>query len=382
MLKYILFTLALCCCSVNAKLFTSSGEAFIIKQDIDSARDVAIKEALKNALIYSGGPISILQQVNNGVLVENKLVFNSKGEINSLTIIDENVKEDKLMVTISVDIELSHNSCQGAQYPKSIAITRFKLNNPNHAVDGQIHTINKQITQTLFNRLKLSPQQLDVRELIDIPVRLGQHYSLQNISNTLSTMATQTDSQYIFYAEINDLSVDFDSKNSINYWLVDPLRNFYMTVYLYDALQGTLVMSKQYRTEAKWEYGMHESADLQSKLFWQREYGQAIINLLANVNEDINKQLQCMLPIARVISVKNNSVQINLGKRNGLKEGETLTLFYSSNYKDQFGIERNAETQYQDPMQVIEVHDSSAILRTIDNYPLGNIQINDLAKIK
>jgi hypothetical protein len=33
-------------------------------------------------------------------------------------------------------------------------------------------------------------------------------------------------------------------------------------------------------------------------------------------------------------------------------------------------------------MKVIEVEKNSAILRTLDNTPLGNIQINDLARIK
>ena len=83
----------------------------------------------------------------------------------------------------------------------------------------------------------------------------------------------------------------------------------------------------------------------------------------------------------KIIAVRNNSVQINLGRLNGIKKGALLTLSYSSNYKDQFGIERRAETHYQDPMEVIEVHDTTAILQTLNNYPLSNIQINDLARI-
>ncbi|MFT6907315.1 MAG: hypothetical protein ACJAS1_003993 [Oleiphilaceae bacterium] len=382
MIKSFLLVLLLFCSALNAQWFQSSGEAFIVDADLDGAREKALKQAVKNALVFSGGTISSLQQVNNGVLVENKLILNSEGEIKALTIIDETEESDRITVTIKVDIETPKNACLGRKYPKSVAITRFKLNNPLQAVDGNLHAINQQVTKTLHNLLMLSPQSLNIRQLLDIPVKLGEKYNNYKIVDTLHALATQTDSQYIIYGEINDLSVEFDSKNSISYWLTNPPRHFYLTVYLYDALQGKLVATNQYRTEAPWQYGKHETADLQSNLFWHRDYGQAIISVLDDVNVDLEKQLQCQLPTAKIISVHNNSVQINLGARNGIKKGAMLALSYSSNYKDQFGIERSAESRYQDPMEVIEVYETTAILRTINNYPLSNIQINDLARIQ
>ncbi len=382
MIKSFIFVLLLLSSVVNAQWFQSSGEAFIIGNDLESAREKAIKQAVKNALLFSGGTISSLQQVNNGVLVENKLILNSEGEIKALTIIDETEESDKISVKIKVNIEAPENACLGSSYPKSVSITRFKLNNPVQAVDGNLHAINQQVTKILYNQLKLSPQSLNIRQLLNTPVKLGEKYNDQNLTDTLHALSTQTDSQYIVYGEINDLSVKFASKNSISYWVSNPPRHFYLTVYLYDALQGQLLATKQYRTQAAWQYNKHEAADLQSKLFWQRDYGQAIISLLDNVNVDLERQLQCLLPTAKIISVRNDSVQINLGKRNGIQQGAILSLSYSSNYKDQFGIERSSESQYQDAMKVIEVHETSAILQTIDNYPLGNIQLNDLARIK
>lgn len=382
MSKYLLLLLFLCSLTVNAKLYQSSGEAFIVNNEIDLARNKAIKEAAKNALIFSGGAISSLQQVSNGVLVENKLILKSKGEIADLTLLEEIIEDNRIWVKINVNIKTPQTYCQGSNYPKSISITRFKLNNPQQAVDGHLHRVNRQVTQTLYNQLKLSPQNLNVRELVDIPVQLGHKYNQQSISDTLIALATQTDSQYIIYGEINDLSVDFGSKNSIDYWVSNPSRNFYLKVYLYDALQGNIVSTKQYRAEAEWQYGEHDKADLHSKTFWKKDYGQAIIGVLDKVNNDLTKYLKCKQPTAKIISVKSNSVQINLGSRNGIEEGQVLTLFYSSNYKDQFGIERKAETQSQDAMQVVEVHETSAILRTLNNHQLGNIQLNDLARIK
>lgn len=367
---------------LQAQWFESSATTVVINGDWESARERALKKAVRNALAFSGGAISSLQQVSNGVLVENSLLLNSEGEIKALIITDEKKQNNSLSISIKVDIQATEEICYGSRFPKSIAITRFKLNTPEQATDGNIFNINKQITHTLFSQLKLSPQSLNVRQLIDAPMKLGEQYHDNNQAETLYSLASKTDSQFLIYGEINDISVKFQSKNSFGYWLSDPERHFYLTIYLYDALQGQLLSTKQYRTKAPWQYNKYETANLQSKLFWQQDYGQAIIALLDDVTIDIEKQLQCQQATAKVISVEANSLKINLGKRNGLKKGTLLSLFYSSNYKDQFGIERSSKSQYTGVMKVIEVENNSAILRTLDDIPLGNIQINDLARIK
>ncbi|WP_022941011.1 flagellar assembly protein T N-terminal domain-containing protein [Psychromonas hadalis] len=382
MSRYILIFFALFSIGLQAQWFESSATTIVLNGDWDRARERALKKAVKNALIFSGGAISSLQQVSNGVLVENRLLLNSEGEIKALIIVDEKKQGDSLRISIKVDIQAPEKACYSSRFPKSIAITRFKLNTPEQATDGNIFTINKQITQTLFSQLKLSPQSLNVRQLIDYPVKLGEQYHDNRQADTLYSLATKTDSQFLIYGEINDISVKFQSKNSFGYWLSNPDRHFYLTIYLYDALQGQLLSTKQYRTKAPWQYNKHETANLQSKLFWQRDYGQAIIALLDDVTIDIEQQLQCQQPTAKVVSVETNSLKINLGKRNGLKNDTILSLFYSSNYKDQFGIERSSKSQYQGAMKVIEVENNSAVLRTLDNIPLGNIQINDLARIE
>jgi len=382
MKAYALLFLVIFPSMAQSQWFESSGTAIAIDNDWDSAREQAIKKAVNNALLFSGGTISSLEQVNNGVLTENSLILTSEGEIKSLTISNEKRIGNRLSLTIKVDIQPAQKVCYGSNFPKSIALTRFKLNTPEQAVNGNIFTLNKLLSKTLFNQLQLSPQTLNVRQFLDSPTKLGDSYQDNTQVDTLRSLATLTDSQFLVYGEINDISVKFDSKNSLTYWLTDPERHFYLTVYLYDALQGELISSKQYRTKAPWQYGQHENANLNSKDFWQKDYGQAILATLDEVTIDLEASLQCLPPMAKVVSVENDSIRINLGRRNGLKEEATVSLYYSTQQKDQFGIERSSKTQYQGEMQVLAVENNSAILRTVDNLPLGNIQINDLAKIK
>jgi hypothetical protein len=372
--------------TVYAQWFNSSGSAFIEGNNIDKARTLAIKNAVKNALVFSGGEISNLQQVSNGVLVKNELVLNSHGEIKTLIITDEKKKNETLYVNIRVDIQADKDQCSGSNYPKSVATTLFKLNNSTQAIPGHIDDIDKKVSQIFYDQLKLSPKLVDLRQFVNVPTRLGDKYHNNEhnfrLVDTLQALARKSDSQYIIYGEINDLSVKFESKNSLSYWLINPVRNFYFKLYIYDALQGKLIKTKQYRTKAEWEYNKHDKADLYSELFWEYQYGQAIISLLNEVNADVSQTLQCQTPIAKIVSVDSNSVQINMGKRNGLTEGKILSISYSSNYKDQFGIERTSSTQYKGAMKVIELHEKNAVLRTLNNQPLSNIQINDIVFIR
>lgn len=367
---------------IHAEWFQSTATATIINGNIEKAREQAVKKAVKDALLFSGGTIASLQQVNQGVLIENKLVLNSSGEIKALQIIEEQEKDHILTVKIKVDISAQPQRCLGNQFPKSMVVSRFVMKVPEHTVDGQIYELNKKVSETLFKQLSLSPNQFNIRRYLDKPLKLGEKYNDKQLAATLNSLSMKTDSQYIIFGEINDLSVHFKDKLSIGYWLTNPKRHFYMTIYLYDALNAQLIFSKQYRQKTTWRYGREEQVDLNSKLFWEREYGQAIINTLDQVNTDLSYATQCVVPYARIVSVDSNHVHINLGKSNGLQEGTLINLSYSSNFKDQFGIERQAKTISRQPMKVIQVHKNSAILETIEDFPLSNIQLNDIATIR
>jgi hypothetical protein len=369
-------------CNLQAQWFQTTASAAIINNNIEQAREQAIKKAVKDALLFSGGAISSLHQVNQGVLVENKLILNSSGEIKGLHITEEKQTGSMLTVSVKVNIMAEDEKCFGNEFAKSVIVSRFAMNVPEQTTDGQIYDLHKKVSETLFNQLGLSPNLFNLKQYIDTPLKLGEKYNNKTLVDTLNSISLQTDSQFIIFGEINDISVKFNDKLSVEYWMNNPDRHFYMTIYLYDALQGNLIFSKKYRQKAQWEYGKEEQANLNSKLFWEYQYGQAILASLADANIDISEAIQCIIPRSRVIKVGSDTVQINLGDKNGLHVGGIVELSYSSNYKDQFGIQRESASIAKQVMRITEVHSDSAELKTIDNFPLSNIQINDIATIK
>ena len=369
-----IFIFALLSSSLHAQWFQATGTASISKGNIEKARNHAIKKAVKDTLLFSGVSIANLQQLYNSELIGKKLALSSGGDIKALEVISEKLEGQSLTVNIKLDIVINSKQCIGQKHPKSLVVSRFAMNVPEQTVYGQIYNLHKETSRIFFNELSLNPYLFNVRSYIDMPLKLGEKYNNKNLPESLRSLSIERDSQFVIFGEINDLSINFKEDGTERY--------FYLTIYLYDAFQGHLVFSKQYRQKAVWEYELQEQINTNSREFWGTPYGEAIIDSLDQANVDIAKRMQCVIPKARIISVDSNKIQINLGRRNGLTEGTLINLSYSSNFKDQFGIERSSFSLSEQEMKVIQVHEDSAVLSTLDDYPLSNIQIDDIAFIK
>jgi len=374
MRKAAIFLCLLLSTTAQAQWFQATGSARVVDDNIQKARKQAITKAVKDTLLFSGVSIANLKQVTNGRFKGKQLTLSTGGEITGLQVLKEQQQGDTLIVNLRVDITPNAQKCVGYHYPKSIIVSRFAMNVPEQTVHGQIYSLHKDVSRILFNELSLNPYLFNLRNYVDTPLKLGEKFNDKTLPDSLRSLSVEKDSQFVVYGEINDLTINFSTKV--------PQRYFYLTIYLYDALQGHLVFSKQYRQHADWDYEITEHVNTTSRQFWATPYGEAIIATLDDVNIDIAQKLQCELPRARVITVDSEQLQINLGRRNGLKEGTIINLSYSSNFKDQFGIERSGSSLSDQPMKVIQVHENSAVLATLDNYPLSNIQIDDIALIK
>ena len=371
----VIFIFLLLSSNLHAQWFEATATSTITNDDIDKARKQAIKKAVKDTLLFSGISITNLEQLQHSRIVVGKQVaLSSRGEIKAIQIKGEIQKDNLLTVNIKVEIIPDAQQCIAQKYPKSMVISRFAMNVPEQTVHGQIYNLHKETSRIFFNELSLNPYLFNIRGYIDAPLKLGEKYNNKNLTDSLRSLSVEKDSQFVVFGEINDLSVNFKTDNTERY--------FYFTIYLYDAFQGHLIFNKQYREKAKWQYEITEKVNTNSKQFWETPYGEAIIETLDKANIDIAKRLQCLTPRARIIAVDANKIQINLGRRNGLEEGTLIDLSYSSNFKDQFGIERSSFTLSQQKMKVVQVHETSAVLSTLDNFPLTNIQIDDIALIK
>lgn len=375
----LLFTSLTC----NAQWYEAQGHASIDIDSVDIARTKAMENALKKALLVAGASVSSVQQVVNGLLTQDQLSIRASGNVNSIELIDELHSNNMISVTIRADIIPQENKCQALDLKKSILLTQSHLNNREQASIGNVYQLNSAVIRQLNKKLRsqssYSTSKLLLKKAIEFS-RLNASFNEDKIKQLAMSLADTTDSQYIFFSEINDISFEKQRTNSWKVWKQATYpRNFDFTLYLYSGINGELVWQKSYQNNAIWDFNKREKVDVNSNMFWQSYYGNMINALLDNIVEDIDTTIMCEPNEGKILQVNGNQIVINLGRQQGVKIGDEFSLLHTSNFKSELGKHYTSYNISPFKVKVTKVTKQSATAVTLDSELLGSIQINDLA---
>ncbi len=72
-----------------AQWFESTGHAVVKNGDTSQAKSAAIKDAITQALVFSGARVTSVQTLVDGVLTQDQLKISSHGEIQKIELISE-----------------------------------------------------------------------------------------------------------------------------------------------------------------------------------------------------------------------------------------------------------------------------------------------------
>ncbi|MFO6421820.1 flagellar assembly protein T N-terminal domain-containing protein [Motilimonas sp. KMU-193] len=366
--------------------FAAQGQAPIVNGDLEQARDNAIKDGVRQALLYSGASISSLQQIDNGVLASQQVALTGSGEIQGIKLTSERIEDGYFYVDIHVDVMPdTQQACTEQKYAKSLALVRFKLQNREQAIDGGLFGLDVEFTGKLNNLLELHSQAFNIRQYINQNVNFDPNLldaRHQAVREQVMAIASRTDSQFVMLGSISDVSIEREKPSVFDLTEKQAPRNFFLTTYLFDGMTGELLDTKHYREQAIWEYSRQQQVDLSSKHFWTSAYGQRLIKVMDDVLINTSLSLECAQPMAKIVAVRDDLVQINLGSDNGLKIGQRIKLSHNSSYTDQFGIPRFRQEQSAISTQVVELYRDSAVLQAKGSMPASNIQLNDFALLE
>ncbi|MCE2571569.1 flagellar assembly protein T N-terminal domain-containing protein [Motilimonas eburnea] len=372
--------------SCQAAWFAAQGQAPIVNGDVEQARDNAIKDGVRQALLYSGASISSLQQIENGVLASQQVALSGSGEIQGIKLTSERIEDDTLYVDIHVDVMPdSGQACKQQKYAKSLALVRFKLHNREQASDGGLFNLDTVFTGKLNNLLELHTHAFNIRQYINQNVNFDPNLldaRHQAVREQVMAIASRTDSQFVMLGSISDVSLEREKPSVFDLVEKQAPRNFFLTTYLFDGMTGELLDTRHYRERVVWEYSRQHQVDLSSKQFWASAYGQRLVKVMDDVLVNTSLTLECQQPIAKIVAVRDDLVQINLGSANGLKIGQAIKLSHNSSYTDQFGIPRFRQEHSAITTQVVELYKDSAVLQAKGSMPASNIQLNDFALLE
>ena len=366
-----------------AQWYETQGTATISGGNKKQARTKAMENALKKALLVAGASVSSVQQVINGLITQDEINIRATGSVNSFELIQENYQENTVTVTIRADIFPQEKQCFSADYRKSLLLTKAQLINREQANIGSIYKLGHSVIKNLAKKLTQEGMYLDSKLALKHNSAFSRYKNSmqeENIKALAISLADTSDSQYVLFSEIDDISFANNSNNSWQFWQGKVFDRFFdISIYIYDGTDGELVFTNQYRNSASWEYDKRDKVDINTSSFWHSQYGGMINDVLTQIIADIDQNMMCQPTRGKIVRVNGNEIKINLGSRHGVQIGDEFTLLHSSNFTTDKGRIYAGYNVSPFKVKVTQLTKESAIASTTDDTVLDSIQLNDLA---
>ena len=366
-----------------AQLYQAQGQAIVENSDTAQARTKAIEDALNKALLVAGASVSSVQQVVNGLLTQDNISIRASGIVSAIELIDEIHSDNIITVNIRADIYPQEKQCFAADFRKSILLTKSHIVHREQANIGKVYALDTAVINNLSKKLNTNSQQIDVKSSLAQKTpysRLKQNMQSEQIKQLVMALTDTADSHYVLFSEINDLSFNQERTNTWSFWQQSIFeRNFTISFYLYEGVNGELAYQQQFSYSAPWVFNKRDSVDINSPTFWQSEYGKMIDSTLNEVTKALDKNIICEQVRAKIVQVNGNSMTINLGSEHGIKVGDELSLLHKSSFISSAGMTYTSFNLSPYKIKISQVYRQSAKAITIDGSLLDNIQINDLA---
>lgn len=368
--------------SVSSQWYETKGHASTSDTNLELARTKAVENALKKALLVSGASVSSVRQVVNGLLTQDKINVRASGSVNSIEIIDEVHSNNLITVTIQADIFPQEKKCFAVNFKKSLLITRSHLLNREQANIGEIYQIDKAVMRKLSAQLNQHSTFAKTNNIINNKTdfsRLNNSLESDKIMNLTQSLSQTTDSQYIMFSEITNISFEKTATNSWMFWQqgIYP-RNFTIKLYLYNGVNGELVWQNTYHDSAPWTFTKRIAVDVNGNAFWHSQYGLMVESIIDKVVKDIDENVMCEPSQGTILKVNGNQVTINLGRDHGLKLGDEFSLLHMTEFTNNSGKAYAGYNVSPFKVKVNKLTRQTAIAITPDGQLFDNIQVNDL----
>lgn len=362
----------------KARWVEAQGTARIINGDTDAARQKAIENALQQALLTSGGNISSIQQVVDGVLRNTETQWSSQGNVDQVTIVREEVRDDRVIVLLRADIWNREGDCTRSSYKNSVTIVPFELRDRAHGTWGQIWEIGEVAAERLARELGGVGSQLHISHTLQRHAGLGQALNglnLEELGRMARSLGLANDSQFVVFGMFDDLAMMDTSSNW--FWSSDPNRHYALTLYLLDATTGQLVTRARVEDTQPWTFDRNIDVDVATAQFWNEPFGAALDSGLRDLASGVKEQVVCKPVRARIIAVDEKTLQFNLGEKHGVSPGDKLKVVQPSHFTDDQGRYRQKWQVSEFEVEVSQVQQSTAIAKLTKGNMLHNIQVND-----
>lgn len=354
--------------------FEATGQSVIHNGEKEAARQQATQEAIKQALLFSGASVKSIQSLANGLLEDDRFEIRASGEVNNIELIDEIYHDDYVTVSIRADIFPQEALCSASDYKKNIVTTWYSVNKRQQAAVGNLYDFGK----VLAEKIQEEAQNHSKYSVINQVQPYYLNPSDKEKKSIAFSLARKTDAQYVLFGLIEEFAVETSKASGLAFWKSDQRkRNLTLSFSMYDGHSGEMVFKETPNMSEIWNFDPYKPIDSNSRQLWDSAFGSATKKVIQSIVQSIDESVSCLPAFGRVINITDESLIINIGKHNGVKQGDRLTLFQVNQF---FDVQNVPHRQFRlHPQEVIvrQVFAETAIVASLTGVPLANIQPND-----
>ncbi|QUN06828.1 flagella assembly protein FlgT [Shewanella yunxiaonensis] len=358
----------------------ATGEAKIINGDSDNAREVAVKNAVRMALLQNGGKFQASQTTNKGQLTDQALTLSAANNISSIQLLNEQKQGNRLTVTVKIDLlHQDQEKCSNDGLKAAILIPRTTIRDRSQLRYGRLEQLPTAFSEHLVNALQQN-------SALSVPVSLvNQEVNIPALTNSdggfraPTLISEMTDSQYLLIPELTDISVAEPTSAILGLWQHAPIRQFQLKLTLYHGISGEIVWQHEYSQPSEWEFAKTAMVNPTSSEFWQSEYGESAEQIITEAVRDIDETLSCRPLLAQIIALNDSQIVLNIGRKNGVKKGDKFKIVLQHNIMDQISKTRAIAVATTVDVEIAQTSESTSTAMLNGESAARSIQVNDIA---
>ena len=368
--------------SAYAGWHTVTGSAAVLVS-VGNARDAAVNDAIRNAMLEAGAQVTTVQDFRDGVLGSGGTKVQSAVPVRKVVVVSEQNTRGRVEVVVKVLLDESRvSTCAASSIKKAVLPLTFVYADQN-AYQGSagIDNINKELSRAVFSHIAKSPSLL-MRPQSNAVLRgtLGPSSPDQLLQDEIISASRQGNAQFLITGSINTAAAADAGNGVLDKLFYQRTRTLSFGVNVYDAKDGMCVFSKQYDMVADWPFKQGQYIDMRSELFAGSDFGRRMNDLAKRAAEDVTGLLQCRSVQAEIIDIEDDGFIINLGSENGIRRGMKFAIEQYSEGYDPDGRSFSQSERASGTYTVQRVDRNTAFLKSnsLDDNLL-NIRLHDLA---
>lgn len=365
----------------QAKWYSATGTAPILDSTA-AARDEAVNDAIRNAMLEAGARVNVEQHFKDGVLQSSSASVKSSIPVRKVQVLSEQKTSGRVTVNIKVLLDDSHvpGTCSASKIKKSVLPTAFMYADQNSAIGAQgVDTINRELARDIYSKLSSSPLLL-IRPEQRVNLRgSGSGNSADGqLRENIIALGRQHDSQYLIAGFVESAAASDPGETFVDKMFFQRTRSLSFTVNVYDTATGRVLFTKNYSMECDWPFKQGEYLDLRSERFRGSPFGQRMQQLISEAVTDVVGQLECLSPEAAIIDTDDEGFFIDIGAVNGVAKGMKFSIRQTSQGFEPDGEIYDRRDAARGLYVVHDVYENSARLVPEDlDDNLLNIRVND-----